>query len=170
MRAAVGRQPYVVVHPGSPLETKRWAPDRFGHAARLLRATGLNIVLTCCPGEETLVAGVARFVPNALILFGLKIPELAELIRGAELYMGNDSDPMHLAAAVGTPVVAAWGSSDARRWHPWFNKHRVVQNPFECNPCPGYRCLVADSPLCIESVTVAQVNAAVEELLRQNDK
>ena len=41
----------------------------------------------------------------------------------------------------------------------------MVQNPFECNPCPGYRCLVADSPLCIESVTVNQVNAAVEEIL-----
>jgi len=45
-------------------------------------------------------------------------------------------------------------------------EHRVVQNPFECNPCPGYRCLVAASPLCIESVTVEQAKAAVDELLR----
>ena len=81
------------------------------------------------------------------------------------MYIGNDSGPMHLAAAVGTPTVAVWGSSDSRRWRPWGVEHRVVQNPFECNPCPGYRCLVADSPLCIESVTVDQVNAAVEEVL-----
>jgi hypothetical protein len=45
--------------------------------------------------------------------------------------------------------------------------HRVVQNPFECNPCPGYRCLVAESPLCIESVTVEQVSAVADELLTE---
>jgi hypothetical protein len=61
--------------------------------------------------------------------------------------------------------VAVWGSSDSRRWHPWLVHYRVVQNPFECNPCPGYRCLVADTPLCIESVTVDQVNQAATELL-----
>ena len=166
MRQAVGTQPYVVIHPGGPMATKRWAPDRFAYSARLMRSTGLNIVLTCGPGEEQFVADVARGMPNALILFGLRIPELAELIRGAELFLGNDSGPMHLAAAVGTPTVAAWGSSDSRRWHPWFTRHRVVQNPFECNPCPGYRCLVADTPLCIDSVTVEQVAAAAEELLQ----
>jgi heptosyltransferase-3 len=101
------------------------------------------------------------------VLLGLSIPELAELLRGAQLYLGNDSGPMHLAAAVGTKTVAVWGSSDSRRWRPWAVEHRVVQNPFECNPCPGYRCLVAATPLCIESVTVDQVNSAVGELLRQ---
>src|SRR5207244_8590286 len=99
------------------------------------------------------------------ILLILRIHEFPELIRGSRLYVGNDSGPMHLSAAVGTPVVAIWGSSDSRRWRPWATNHRVVQNPFECNPCPGYRCLVAESPLCIESVTVEQVNAAVDELL-----
>jgi heptosyltransferase-2 len=166
MRAAVGAGPYVVIHPGSPMSTKRWEPERFAHTARLLRATGLKIVLTCGPGEEYLVSHVARGVPNAVILIGLKITETAELIRGAQLYMGNDSGPMHLAAAVGVPIVAIWGSSDSRRWHPWLAPHRVVQNPFECNPCPGYRCLVADTPSCIESVTVEQVAAAADELLQ----
>jgi ADP-heptose:LPS heptosyltransferase len=166
MRAAVGDDPYVVIHPGSPMSTKRWDPVRFAHTARILRATGLRIVLTCGPGEEYIVGHVARGVPNAVILFGLTIPELAELIRGARLFMGHDSGPMHLAAAVGAPTVAIWGSSDSRRWHPWSVAHRVVQNPFECNPCPGYRCLVAETPLCIESVTVEQVAAAAEELLQ----
>jgi len=123
------------------------------------------MVLTAGTGEESWVSEAAREIEGAVIVLGLRIPELAELIRGARLYIGNDSGPVHLAAAVGTPVVAIWGSSDSRRWRPWNIDHRVVQNPFECNPCPGYRCLVADSPLCIESVTVEQVYAAVEELL-----
>ena len=96
--------------------------------------------------------------------------ELAELIRGAQLYVGNDSGPMHLAAAVGTPIVAVWGSSDSRRWRPWAAEHvAIVQNPFECNPCPGYRCLVAPTPLCIESVTVDQAVAAAKQLLKTHD-
>jgi len=166
VRLVVGENPYVVIHPGSPLATKRWAPDRFAYTARLLQATGLNIVLTGGPGEENLVAEVSQHVPNATSLLGLKIPELAELIRGARLYIGSDSGPMHLAAAVGVPTVAVWGSSNSQRWRPWRTKHQVVQNPFECNPCPGYRCLVADTPLCIESVTVEQVAAASNDLLQ----
>jgi ADP-heptose:LPS heptosyltransferase len=158
---------YAVIHPGSVMSTKRWEPARFAHIARDLSKRGLTIVVTSGPGEEVYAGQVARQIEKSVILLGLSIPEVAELVRGAALYVGNDSGPMHLAAAVGTPTVAIWGSSDSRRWHPWGVDHRVVQNPFECNPCPGYRCLVADSPLCIESVTVEQVDTAVKELIEK---
>jgi ADP-heptose:LPS heptosyltransferase len=158
-------RPYVVIHPGSAMATKRWEPQRFAAIARNLTARGLTIVVTAGPGEESFASQVAHDVPATVLLFSLTVAELAELIRGARLYLGNDAGPMHLAAAVGTPVIAVWGSSDSRRWRPWNVESRVVQNPFECNPCPGYRCLVAESPLCIESVTVEQVNDAVDQLL-----
>jgi ADP-heptose:LPS heptosyltransferase len=158
-------RPYVVIHPGSIMSTKRWEPQRFAAVARALTTRELTVVVTAGPGEESFAGQVAHDVPATVLLFGLNIPELAELIRGARLYLGNDSGPMHLAAAVGTPVVAVWGSSDSRRWRPWSVESRVVQNPFECNPCPGYRCLVANSPLCIESVSVEQVAEAVDQLL-----
>jgi heptosyltransferase-3 len=158
-------RPYVVIHPASVMATKRWAAEHFGAVARELATRNFTIAVTAGPGEESFAGSVARENAGTITLLGLTIPELAELIRGARLYIGNDSGPMHLAAAVGTPTVAVWGSSDSRRWRPWSAQHRVVQNPFECNPCPGYRCLVAESPLCIESVTVDQVNAAVNELL-----
>jgi heptosyltransferase-3 len=159
-------RPYVVIHPASLMATKRWGAERFASVARNLRKRRLTIALTCGPGEEAIVGKVAKEISTTTIMLGLGIPELAELIRGARLYIGNDSGPMHLAAAVGTPTVAIWGSSDSRRWRPWRVQHRLIQNAFECNPCPGYRCLVADSPLCIESVTVRQVNDAVKELLQ----
>jgi ADP-heptose:LPS heptosyltransferase len=161
----VGEKPYVVIHPAALMSTKRWDAARFAAIGRDLQKQDLKVVLTCGPGEEGIVAQVAKGIPTTKIILGLGIPALAELIRGARLYIGNDSGPMHLAAAVGTPIVAVWGSSDSRRWRPWSVEHRVVQNSFECNPCPGYRCLVADSPLCIESVTVEQVTDAVNELL-----
>jgi ADP-heptose:LPS heptosyltransferase len=128
------------------------------------------VVLTSGPGEEDVLTETARILSNSLILRGLTIPRLAELIRGASLYVGNDSGPMHLAAAVGTPTVAVWGSSDSTRWHPWRVPHQVVQNPFECNPCPGYRCLVAKTPLCIESVTIDQVTEAALALIAPADR
>ena len=160
-------RPYIVIHPGSIMATKRWDPRNFSEVAMDLSSRGYTVVVTAGPGEERFAGDVAKRVQGIVILLGLSIPELAELIRGARLYVGNDSGPMHLAAAVGTPVVAIWGSSDSRRWRPWATNHCVVQNPFECNPCPGYRCLVAETPLCIESVTVDQVNAAADELLKE---
>lgn len=169
IQSKVSGRPYVVMHPGSIMVTKRWEARRFGDLAKRIAAQGLTIVLTTGPGEESIAAQVAAGVPHSVILLGLSIPELAELIRGARLYIGNDSGPMHLAAAVGTPAVAVWGSSDSRRWRPWGVEHRVVQNVFECNPCAGYRCHVAATPLCIESVTVEQVSRAVFELLSNDE-
>jgi ADP-heptose:LPS heptosyltransferase len=165
IRADLGSRPYAVLHPPAIMETKRWEGAKFVELAGALEKAGLTTVLTCGPGEEGMVKPVAKAVPAARVFYGLRIPQLAELIRGARLFGGNDSGPMHLAAAVGTPVVALWGSSDSRRWRPWAVAHAVVQNPFECNPCPGYRCLVASSPLCIESVTVDQAVRAAMHLL-----
>ena len=165
IRAGLGPGPYAVLHPPALMETKRWDAAKFIELARAFEGLGLAAVLTCGPGEEGMVQRVARGLPSAKVFPGLRIPQLAELIRGARLFAGNDSGPMHLAAAVGTPVLAMWGSSDSRRWHPWAVTHKVVQNPFECNPCAGYRCLVASSPLCIESVTLEQAVAAATQLI-----
>ena len=166
VRKATGERPYVVIHPGALMESKRWAAQGFAAVGRMFQSRGESVVLTCGPGEESVVADVAHHVPNSTILLGLTIPRLGELIRAARLYVGNDSGPMHLAAAVGTPIVVPWGSSDSSRWHPWQATHRIVQNPYECNPCAGYRCEVADSPLCIESVTFEQVIQAADEIVR----
>jgi ADP-heptose:LPS heptosyltransferase len=162
----IRERPYVVIHPAALMSTKRWAPDRFAALARTIQERGYGIVLTAGPGEESVAGTVASGTPGSLTLLGLSIPRLGELIRGAALYIGNDSGPMHLAAAVGTPVVVPWGSSDSVRWRPWMVEHRVVQNPFECNPCPGYTCGVAPTPLCIESVTVDQAQFAVDSILQ----
>ena len=166
-RETMGPDRYVVINPAASMDTKRWAMDGFTKIGRLLQAEGLRAAVTAGPGVEDLARRVAAAVPGSVLLLDLEIPQLAELIRAADLYLGNDGGPMHLAAAVATPTVAVWGSSSSIRWRPWGVPHRVVQNPFDCNPCPGYRCLVAATPLCIESVTVAQVAEAVASLLAE---
>lgn len=166
----VDRTPYVLIHPGALFETKRWSAAAFHELGRRLNACGWRVILTAGPGEEDVAREVASDLDPGLMLLGLTIPQLAELIRGADLYVGNDSGPMHLAAAVGTPVVAVWGSSSATQWRPWQVPQRVVQNPFDCNPCAGYRCHVASTPLCIESVRVEQVADAAVSLARQTGR
>jgi ADP-heptose:LPS heptosyltransferase len=86
------------------------------------------------------------------------------------LFVGNDSGPAHLAVALGRPVVVIFGSSSSPIWGPWppppFNPTaRVVQNSFDCNPCPGDRCYKFSQPECILSVTFEQVRQAVEKVL-----
>ncbi len=166
-RETLRDRPYVVIHPATRMETKRWSAAGFASVGNLLSEAGWHTVLTAGPGEESVVGEIARDLPDSVILFGLTIPRLAELIRGARVYIGNDSGPMHLAAAVGTPTLAVWGSSDSKRWRPWRVAHRVVQNPFDCNPCAGYQCDVAETPLCIESVTTRQVEESIQLLLQE---
>src|SRR5437773_11954504 len=99
------------------------------------------------------------------ILDEISISELMWVVKWAKLFIGNDSGPMHLAAALNVPIIVLFGSSDSQVWHPWKVAYQVVQNPFECNPCPGYRCLVYEEPKCILSITTSQVKQAIERLL-----
>jgi len=170
VRTTLGSTPYIVIHPATQLATKQWALDRFRDVGIQLNDRGWKLVVTAGPGEEDVAGQAVAGVDRAQILTGLTIPQLAEVIRQADLYIGNDTGPMHLAAAVGTPTVAVWGSSSSATWHPWKVAHRVVQNPFDCNPCSGYRCHVAPTPLCIESVRVDQVTNAVWSLLEECGK
>ena len=106
-------------------------------------------------------------------LEGVSLAQFAAALAGARLFVGNDSGPAHMAAALARPVVVIFGSSSSPIWGPWPRQDsdpaaRVVQNPFDCNPCPGDRCYQFARPECILSVTFDQVKDAVEEVLAQS--
>ena len=106
-------------------------------------------------------------------LEGVSLAQFAAALAGARLFVGNDSGPAHMAAALARPVVVIFGSSSSPIWGPWPRQSstpatRVVQNPFDCNPCPGDRCYQFARPECILSVTFDQVKDAVEEVLAQS--
>jgi ADP-heptose:LPS heptosyltransferase len=105
-------------------------------------------------------------------LEGLSLAQFAAALGKARIFVGNDSGPAHMAAALSRPVVVIFGSSSSPIWGPWPRRAskpaaRVVQNPFDCNPCPGDRCYKFARPECILSVTFEQVKGAVEEVLAQ---
>jgi ADP-heptose:LPS heptosyltransferase len=159
---------YAVVQPTSKFFTKEWTPEGFAEIADYLaKVYGLQVVLSGGPGEESKLRVVAqRCRENVVVCAGVSVGELLWVLRRAKLFVGNDSGPTHLAAALGVPTVVLFGSSDAEVWYPWKAPFQRVQNSFDCNPCPGYRCLVYDEPKCILSITAAQVKLSVDTLLR----
>ncbi|HYM11796.1 MAG TPA: glycosyltransferase family 9 protein [Bryobacterales bacterium] len=161
--AAPARSPYAVLHLGAAYFTKQWAPERFAELARWLRREqGLEPILLAGPGEGRLLAEMKEFRS----FDNLSLGEMMALLKGAELFVGNDSGPAHVAAAFGVPCVVIFGSSNSRVWHPWRTRYEVVETARDCKPCPGDRCYAFDRPRCILSVEVEPVRQAVLSLLR----
>ena len=158
---------YCVVQPTSKFYTKEWTAEGFAEIVDYLQVPlGFQVVLTGGLGEELKLRKVAELCQRRpVVIEKISISELLWVIRKAKMFVGNDSGPTHIAAALNIPTVVLFGSSDSAVWYPWKSPHRIVQNPFECNPCPGYRCLVFDEPKCILSITSHQVKAAIEALL-----
>lgn len=163
-------KPYAVLRPGAKYFTKRWAIDKFVYLASWLRGKhGVEPVFNLGRAEQDIADEVRRACGDQFaILDALDLRQLIALIGGCRIFIANDSGPTHLAAALGRPVVAIFGSSSSVHWRPWATRHRVVQNDFPCNPCRGDRCYAFAEPRCILSVTLEQVRDACNELLLES--
>jgi heptosyltransferase-3 len=161
--------PVAVLAPTNEFYTKRWMPERYAGIAEDLAARGWQVVMTGAPTDEqrAQLAAVqeATTLPLAS-LSDLNIGELTAVIAGAKVFVGNDSGPAHIAAAVKTPLVVMFGPASSVRWGPWRAPAALVQNDFACNPCAMYTCVAFDQPECIRSITIAQVRTAIERVLR----
>ena len=109
---------------------------------------------------------MAKTGTRPLVLAGkLQIKELGALTARARLFVGVDSMPMHLAAAMGTPAVVLFGPSGEDEWRPWRVKHRVVTSTHPCRPCGNDGCGGGKVSECLTTLGVDEVYAAVQELL-----
>ena len=167
-------QPYAVVHPTASYKTKEWAPEGFARLGEFLeREARVVPIYSCGPGEAPVLDAVEKASGAPLRrLEGMSLAQFAAALAGARLFVGNDSGPAHMAAALARPVVVIFGSSSSPIWGPWPRQDsnpaaRVVQNPFACNPCPGDRCYQFSQPECILSITFDQVKEAVQSVLAQ---
>jgi len=163
---------YAVLVPGSSKNwpVKRWAADRFAAVARYLSEQfGLPAVIVGAGFEADLGRQVADAAGSAAINLAGKttIRETIELLRGAAVVVSNDSGPMHMAAAMGTAVVAIFGPTNPDKWRPFSENSRIVFSS-DCPRAPCYylsampRCDAAD---CLGRISVSQVTAAIDELL-----
>jgi len=160
-------QPFVLMHPAAAFESKTWPAERFARVADHLRARGLRTVVVAAPDEAEIAREVAARAHGRIIQFtDLSLPELIALAHRAHIFIGNDSGVAHIAAAVRTPVVVIFGSSNVAHWRPWTDlPHAVVRAEMACAPCAGYECTAFQRPQCIRHVSVEDVMTAVDRLL-----
>jgi len=162
---------FVLVHPTATLPTKQWPEDRFAALAdRLDEAHKRTVVFVAAPWEAGVLEAIARQARRRhCYLSDLALRDLFALIEICRLYVGNDSGPLHAAAALGRPVVAVWGSSDHRAWHPWDTPYESVRSDLPCMPCPGYSCAAFDRPRCIQDIPVERVAEACARMLAASE-
>lgn len=173
-----GRE-YAVLHPTALFPTKQWPPDRFARLGDYLEQHhGLPVIYSAGPGESACLDAVGKSAGAPVRrMENMGLETLIAALAGSRLFVGNDSGPAHLAAALRRPLVVIFGSSNAGIWKPWHGLpeegeperphpiFQIVQNAFECNPCAGDRCYRFERPECILSVTFDQVRAAADAAL-----
>jgi heptosyltransferase-3 len=161
---------FLHLHPASRWLFKCWSVEGNAELMRRLASRGHNLVVTCAPDareREFVAAILARAASPAIDLSGqFTLKELAALAARAKLFVGVDSAPMHIAAAMGTPVVALFGPSGELEWGPWGVASRViVSDAHPCRPCGIDGCGGGKIAECLTTLPVERVLAAVEELL-----
>jgi heptosyltransferase-2 len=149
-------------------EAKCWPQERFASLARLLRDRLGAAILAVGGAAERERAGAvcAPLGPDGINVAGeTTVAQLAALAARCAVFVSNDTGPMHLAAAVGTPVVALFGPTSFRRTGPWGPTHRIVCAPVPCSPCYRRECDRGEG--CMAAIPVERVREAVEQLLRE---
>jgi ADP-heptose:LPS heptosyltransferase len=174
--APAGTAPLVGLHVSGGRAIKQWHPVRFGEAAgRLARTIGGRLVLTGTSDDRPLVDAARIAIPAGVevadLVGPLDLPTLAAVLGRLTLYVTGDTGPMHLAAAMGTPVVAVFGLSDPRRYAPLVPHRRVVRIDLACSPCnrvrrPPTRC-EGHVPDCLEGISAETVYRAGLDLLAE---
>lgn len=122
--------PLVVLHPGSGGRYKCWPPPHFAKLIHRLHQCGNQVALLYGPAEEALILELKNQIPpSCATLHPPGLPELAGLLEGADLFIGNDSGPTHIAAALGTPTIALFGPTNPRIWGPRGGRVHIIQAP-----------------------------------------
>ena len=124
--SAIGGRSYAVVNPGGRLDARRVPPDVFSAAARALVEAGIASIVTWGPGEEELARRCAEGASAAFVAPRTSIDQLAALMRGARLTVCNNTGPMHLSVAVGTPTLAFFIGMEMARWGHAYPPHQMI--------------------------------------------
>lgn len=161
---------FVHFHPGSRWQFKCWPPERAAALIDALEARGDRVVLTAAPDEQelALVAAIRRQVtaPFTDLAGKLTLKQLAALTASARLFIGVDSAPTHIAAAVHTPVVVLFGPSSEIEWGPWQVPNRIVVSAeHACRPCGNDGCGGGKVSECITRLPIDSILKAADSLL-----
>jgi heptosyltransferase-2 len=144
---------------------KRWFPERFAELSdRIYSELKGEVILFGGSGDMSIEAEIKGGMKNkALSMVGkTTLKSLAAMIKRCHLFVTNDSGPMHIAAAVGTPIVAIFGSTDPSETSPLSDRYKIVRKPVDCSPCWKREC--PTDHRCMELIKVSDVMDAVKEM------
>jgi heptosyltransferase-2 len=156
----------VIIHAAASLPAKQWPLERFaavmGHLQKRYRA---RFIYTGAQEDGLLYQEIERHGAfGGLNLCGkTTLRENLSVYRAADLFFGVDSGPMHMAAAVGVPVVGLFGPTDERKWGPWGEGHTVITRRLSCHPCKPHKC--RDNK-CMREISVEEALKVVDKKLR----
>jgi heptosyltransferase-1 len=153
---------FTLLNPGAGWGAKQWPAERYGQVARELAKDGVKSLINFGPGEESLMRAVESASAGTAKGIAGSLTELVALTRRARLFIGGDTGPMHLAAALGIPVVAIFGPTNPARNGPFGTRSIVLRSPASptthsrrAHPDPGMLAISSD-----------EVVAAARKLLR----
>ena len=162
--AALGPGEIALLNPGGGWASKLWGAERYGELAKGLRARGLRPVVSWGPGEEALADRVVAASGGAARRsFPTTLLDYVEMARRARLVVAADTGPLHLACAVGAPVVALFGPTDPARNGPFSPEDVVIRRIPACAPCYSRTCVRHAG--IMDGIEVTEVEAAAERRL-----
>ncbi len=161
--------PFAMLHPTAAFETKTWPIEYFAKVAEYFAVLGLRVVGVAAEHEREALDRLRSHASVPIDVFAnLSLPEITALASKATIFVGNDSGIAHIAAAVQTPTVVVFGSSNRDHWRPWTDApNEIVFSSLPCQPCPGHECLEFGEPRCIREVRPEAVIAAIERVLEK---
>jgi ADP-heptose:LPS heptosyltransferase len=161
----------LAIHPGASCPSKIWPNVRFTEVAdRLIEKYGFKVLLVCGPKDITLAQQVIKNMHHpAVNLAGrTSVSQLASVFKRCCLFISNDSGPVHIASAVGTPVISIFGRSQKglspTRWGPLGLKDKVLHKEVGCIECLAHNCTKQFA--CLKAITVDDVLNAADAILK----
>lgn len=160
-----GAAPFVAMMPGAEFgPAKRWPATHYAALARMLMARGARVALLGSAGDAPTGAAIATLAPGVVDLCGrTAIADAVDLLAAARLAVSNDSGLMHIAAAVGTPVIGLYGSTSPDDTPPLTSRSALLSRRLACSPCHARICPLGHQD-CLEGLPASDVLAAVERL------
>jgi len=151
--------PVVVLHPGTSdfMPHKRWPLERYAAFGDVLsRRAGARILLSWGPGEEPMVNEIRKRMqqPSEILPPTPTIKSLGHVLQRADLVVGGDTGPIHLAVALGTPTLILLGPGDPRHYYPHGHPERVFYHRVPCSPCRNRSCALL---ACMSEISVDEV-------------
>lgn len=165
-RHGLAKGGFVALMPGAEFgPAKRWPSAAYAGLARALMQRGLKVVLFGSKNDQPVTSEIAGLAPGAIDLAGqTTLTDVIDLIAAAKVSVSNDSGLMHVAAAVGTPIVGVYGSTSPENTPPLAEQRELVWLGLDCSPCHQKECPLGHLN-CLNTLEMGRVLASVERLL-----